>query len=338
MAKKDKEISVNIVDALIKDFGDVIRGAETLKELNYKTIPTTPKLDQALGGGISEGTMTILAAAPKFGKSSLALQIAKNALNVDTDFGPREVYYLNIESRIKERDIYGIKGLDPTKIKLVTSTAGNILGGEDFLKIGEKILNTKPGAVVIFDSFSALCSKERLEGDLADRLRDPMPLFLSSFCRRIAPVISVNKSIVIGINHLYANSSGKGHKTWIESSGQKLQYGLDQKLSGAYTKPWMDLQGNQIGLEIFWKVVTTYLSGGKLGEVNTFLKFGEGFSEIQEYIEIASDIGIIDKKGAGWFTYKDQKVQGVDKLRIIFEQDAVMFNELKTAVSNIFKK
>ena len=335
--KLEKSSTIEIDDIIIKEFGKVIVSAETIKQTNYKIIPTTPKIDIALGGGISEGTLTILSASPKHGKTCLALQIARNALAIDSDFGQREVYYLNIESRIKERDLNGIKGLDASKIKIIKSTAGNILSGEDFLKIGEKIINAKPGAVIIFDSFSALCSKERSESDLADRFRDTIPQSIASFIRRIAPVISINKSIILGINHMYANTSGKGNKTWLESSGQKIQYGLDQKLMGAYTKPWIDLQGNQIGLEVFWKVVTTYLSGGKLGEINTFLKFGEGYSDIQEYIDLATDVGIIDKKGAGWFTYKDIKLQGMDKLRIKLEEDPNLFAELKAEVDTIFK-
>lgn len=336
MSKK-KEAS-NIDELLIKEFGDIIASPEDIKNINYKIIPTTPKLDIALGGGISEGTLTVISAAPKFGKTTLALQIAKNALEVDTDEGPRECYYLSIESRIKERDLYGIKGLDHSRVKIIKSTAGHILSGEDFLKIGEKILNSRPGAVVIFDSFSALCSHERQESDLSERFRDNMPLVLGSFCRKIAPIISVNKSIAIAINHMYANASGKGHKTWLEGSGQKVQYGLDQKLLGAFTKPWLNQQGDQIGLEVIWKVATTYLANSKLGDISTFLKFGEGYSGIQEYMELASDIGVIDKKGAGWYTYKDMKIQGADQFRTLIENNADMYKDIKDQVDNMFSK
>ena len=59
MAKK-KELGtasgINIEDAIIKEFGDVIKNAEYVKNLRSKIIPITPKLDIAMGGGLQEGT------------------------------------------------------------------------------------------------------------------------------------------------------------------------------------------------------------------------------------------------------------------------------------------
>lgn len=337
MSKKKENQENNIEDLIIKEFGDVIKNADYVKNLRNRIIPISPKLDIAMGGGIAEGTMTILTGPPKVGKSSLSLQIAANAQKIDSEFGPRKVFYFDAEGRIKERDLFGNVKLntDPSRFKLIQSTRGNILTGDKFISIGEQLINAVPGAVFIFDSFSALCSQARLEANIEDRFRDDMPLILAAFCKRISQVIAINKSIIIGITHRIANQSGMGHSQWTEASGQKLQYSADNKLIATHFKLLQDASGGNIAQEVFWKITTSAL-GGPGNETSSFLRFNYGYDEYLDYINIATDLGLISKSGA-WLAYKDNKAQGSEKLRNVFFEKPEVFKELTEEVDAIFK-
>ena len=335
--KKSEKESLNIEDLIIKEYGDIITNADYVRNLRSKIIPTTPKLDIALGGGIPEGTFTIITGQPKIGKSSLSLQIAAEAQKIDSDYGPRVVVYIDAEGRIKERDLFGNKklNLDPTRFKLVQSKPGNILTGDKFIGIAEKFINAMPGCVLIFDSFSALCSQGRLESNVGDRFRDDMPLILAAFCKRISQVVAINKSVLIGITHRIANQSGMGHSQWTEASGQKLQYAADNKLGATYFKILQDTEGSTIGQEVFWKISTSSL-GSPGQETNSFLRFGYGYDEYLEYIDIGIDAGLVSKS-ASWLAYEGHKAQGHEKLRAVLLENPELFKKLKEQVDSIFK-
>jgi len=99
--KKEDSDKSSIEDAIIKEFGNIITTAEHVKNLRNKIIPITPKLDIAMGGGLQEGTFTILTGPPKVGKSSLSLQIAANAQKIDSDLVHVKYFILIVKDVLK---------------------------------------------------------------------------------------------------------------------------------------------------------------------------------------------------------------------------------------------
>lgn len=336
--KEEKTESVSIDELIIKEFGDIITNAEYIKELRSQIIPITPRFDIALSGGIPFGTFMTIGGKSGQGKSSLSLHIAAQAQQVPCNKAEREVYYFDIEGRLKYKDLIGNKRLNinPDKFKLIQSKSGNILSGEQFIDIGEKLINTKYGSIFIFDSFSSICTKSRMEGNIGDRFRDDTVLLLASFCRRISQVVAINQSLIIGINHMISSQGGMGHAQYIESGGNKIKYQSDVKIVGTYFQPWTDTDGTVLGQSTNWKIEKSAL-GPPFGEVKSYIRYGYGFDEIFETIEIAVDVGIVAKAGAGWFTYGDLKLQGIEKLRNTLFEDKNLFEKLKKEVDNIYK-
>lgn len=320
-------------DLILKDFKDCIKNASYLKNLRTKIIPISPKFDIGLNGGIPFGSFCLVSGKPGQGKSSLSLHIAAMAQAVEPDCC---VYYFDIEGRIKDKDLEGNKklNLDEDKLQLIQSVPGHILTGDEFIDIGEKLINAKPKCVFIFDSLSAICTKGKMEADIKDRYRDDANLLLSSFCKRISQVIHINQSVVIGICHVIADSNPSTRSQWTEAGGNKIKYQADVKIIGTYFSPW-EVSGNIIGQETNWKVDKSAL-GPPFGEIKSYIRYGQGFDEHSELIEIASDIGIIQKGGA-WFTYKENKLQGVEKMRNFLIENPSFFEEIRNQVKEIFK-
>ncbi len=331
--------SNNIEDAIIKKFGKVFVDAADLHTAPPKVIPTTPQMDIILSGGIPEGSFCLVSGPPKLGKSSLSLHFAGNAQKIDSEFGPRKVFYFDIEGRIKIRDI-SCKNLDtsPEKFTLIKSTKDKIITGEEFIAIGEELIRNVPGAIFIFDSFSAICTQARYDANIGDRFRDDAPLLLSSFCKRISQIIPVNKSIVIGITHRIANQ-GPGMKVWTEASGQKIQYQTDVKIKGTHVSPW-NVGDSQIGQDVHWECETSAL-GPPGSKATCKLRYKEGYDEVSELVDLCVSIGRIKKAGA-WFTMFDSdgkeltKTQGAEKMRAYLCNNTDIFEQLKKSVYNDF--
>jgi recombination protein RecA len=305
-----------------KQFGDeVVVSANAVVDQKQVIIPVSPALDLGLGGGIPEGSFIIFTGQPKCGKTTSSLDFTATALKPEYQGDlkePRQAYYLNIEGRLKQRDLKGIEGLDLDRFEIVGSQQGKILHGEEYLAIAERIINEIPGSILIIDSYSALCTEAEITSDMNKMQRADGAKLLAKFCRKVANVIPVNKNIVIGITHLMGNPTGYG-KEFKEKSGQAVAYQTDVKLWAEKVEAWhIPATGPQVGQKVTWKTITSALGPPGIKSVS-FLRYGQGIDKMSELVELCSDLGVI-KKGGAWYTLesiKDKpKFQGAEKVRL----------------------
>ena len=108
-----------VSNAIVKKYGDIVEeGTKVLKDLeSFKNLSISPALDLALGGGLREGSVTIMAGDPKTGKTTTALYAAAKA-----QAAGKTVVYFNTEGRLTKENFKGIKGLDVENIKIVQAT------------------------------------------------------------------------------------------------------------------------------------------------------------------------------------------------------------------------
>jgi recombination protein RecA len=312
---------MSLKEDVVKNFGDdIILTGNAIVDRKSVIIPVSPSLDIVLNGGIPEGSFVVLTGQPKCGKTTTSLDFAATAQRPEYQGAlktPREVYYLNIEGRLKKRDLEGIPGLNLDRFHVIGSQQGKILHAEEYLQIAEKIINEIPGSVLIIDSYSALCTEAEITSDMDKMQRADGAKLLAKFCRKVANVIPVNKNIVIGITHLMGNPTGYGAE-FKEKSGQAIAYQTDIKLRAKTFKPWtLSADSTQIGQEIEWQVICSAL-GPPGGNITSYIRYGQGIDKYMEAITLASDMGIIHKGGA-WYTLtalEDKpKFQGAEKVR-----------------------
>lgn len=342
MAKKKKVADDETGDVLVEEksekkarrgIEDIMIGANALIARKQIVIPVSPNIDLMLGGGVPEGSFVIPTGPPKLGKTTFGLQLAANAMNPKYDCelkkGGRTLYIFNIEGRLKRRDILGIHGLDPDRVKIIGSEPGRILSAEDYIDYGEQLINENPGDIFIFDSFSQLCTVARKNADVRDRFRDDTSLLLATFCKRICNVIPVNRSIVIGITHRIANQGARpGQSQHSEASGNKVQYAVDVKMAGTHTKPWMAGDA-QIGQEVYWNCTSSALGGP--GKCMSYLRYGYGIDKEAELVLLAADCGLLKRKNkdSNWYEFPDgQKMNGIDQARNLLISTKGMYEDM----------
>lgn len=330
---------MSLKEDVVKTFGDdIILSGNAVVDKKVLTIPFSPALDIVLNGGVPEGSFVVLTGQPKCGKTTSSLDFAATAQRPEYAYGSfkdgREVYYLNIEGRLKKRDLEGIPGLNLAKFHVIGSQTGKILHAEEYLQIGERIINEVPGSVLIIDSYSALCTEAEITSDMDKMQRADGAKLLAKFCRKVANVIPVNKNVVIGITHLMGNPTGYGAE-FKEKSGQAIAYQTDIKLRAKTFKPWvLSADSSQIGQEIEWNVVCSAL-GPPGGSITSYIRYGQGIDKQMELINLASDIGLIHKGGA-WYTLTSvedkPKFQGTEKLRAYLMEHPETYTSLLASV------
>lgn len=322
-----------------KDFGsDVILSGNSIVDRKSIVIPVSPSIDLILQGGIPEGSFVIFTGQPKCGKTTTSLDFAATAQRPEYQGDlkkPRHVYYLNIEGRLKKRDLEGIPGLDLDRFDVIGSQQGKILHAEEYLQIAERLINEEPGCILIIDSYSALCTEAEITSDMDKMQRADGAKLLAKFCRKVANVIPVNKNIVIGITHLMGNPTGYGAE-FKEKSGQAVAYQTDIKLRAKTFKPWtLGADGTQIGQEVEW-IAQCSAIGPPGGSITSYLRYGQGIDKQTELVVLACDMGFINKGGA-WYTLdfiegEKVKLQGLEKVRQYIVDHEAAYDKLSKLV------
>jgi RecA/RadA recombinase len=317
-----------------------ISGHKRQKPILHRTIKNIEKMQPVLTQCIELDSCDGLFLTNNFivtHNTTTSLDFAATAQRPEYQGGlktPREVYYLNIEGRLKKRDLEGIPGLNLDRFHVIGSQQGKILHAEEYLQIAEKIINEIPGSVLIIDSYSALCTEAEITSEMDKMQRADGAKLLAKFCRKVANVIPVNKNIVIGITHLMGNPTGYGAE-FKEKSGQAIAYQTDIKLRAKTFKPWtLSADSTQIGQEIEWQVICSAL-GPPGGNITSYIRYGQGVDKYMEAITLASDMGIIHKGGA-WYTLTSledkPKFQGAEKVRQYLLENTDAYNGLVKSI------
>lgn len=328
MAKKKKSeensseengMSNHILDMISSKYGKSgVVNAQNVIDRPQHIFSISPKLDIGLSGGIPEGSWVILSGPPKCGKSSLALWIASLAQKPEN--GSRNIYYIDAEGRLKKMNLSGTNGLELEKFTVIQSSQEKLFSAEEFLDIAETIIRNDPGCVLIIDSSSALCSSKEMIDEVSGQTRSITPRIFSIFCKKMGTIVPIQRTTVIVIQHLIANTSGYG-PAQMEDGGRKLQYQVDVKLRCKGVEKWEEGSGENktiIGQLVKWDVLYSAL-GPPGNEVVSCLRYGEGIDIVSELIDVCCDFGLISKGGA-WYTLEldgeePVKIQGLANLR-----------------------
>lgn len=333
--KKKTEESVSldpneIVSRLIiKKWGEVLVDADHIIEnKKNKVIPISPSLNIGLGGGILSGTSTIIAGREKSGKTTTAGSIAAQAQKQG-----RKVYWLSIEARYRERDLKGIKDLDfdPKKLQIVKSEEGAILDGDDFLEIALEIIRNHPRCLVIIDSMSALVSGSELTEDIEKQKMGGNAKTVKKFTKLASNILPCNDVTLIYIHHVYSNLGVPGVTI---GGGSGPKYFSDGIITIRKSQPLVAGQ-YEVGKVITWSIDNTPLGSKKIVSApEGILRYNVGLCRETEILNMACDIGLIDKteKGA-WFKMPDgKKLQGTQSAYEFLLENTSLTNSLEKQV------
>ncbi len=321
--KKEKDKTLDQVLADIeKQFG---KGAiMKLGERGVKNIDVVSSgsllLDQALGvGGFPKGRIIEIFGPESSGKTTIAL----HAIAEVQKTGGRAAF---IDAEHALDPVYARKlGVDIDELLLSQPDTG-----EQALEIVEALVRSEAMSIIVIDSVAALVPQAEIEGEMGDSHVGLQARLMSQALRKLSGIINKTNTICIFINQLREKVGVMFGNPETTPGGRALKFYSTVRLDvrrGEQIKVGGDVLGNKTNIKVVKNKVAPPF---KTAEVE--IVYGEGISKVGEIIDLASNLGIIDKSGA-WFSYKGEKIgQGKENVKLVLKNNPAMYKEIEDKV------
>ncbi len=256
----------------------------------YKTITWIPtgfqRLDKVLGGGVPQRKITEVSGNWSVGKSTLALQIVAQAQKMG-----KECLWCDSEFSFTQEYAEAM-GVDCDKLELFAERIA-----EDTLDHLEKWADEHKGALIVLDSVGQLLPREEAEKKAEGKTIGLQAKLVSSFCRKIIPVLTINDNALIMLNHNVTEIMGPAAGKIKTSGGQKLEYAKSIWVMLRSTNKRLIKGEDQVGVVIQAEIRKNKLAPTQKQKAELTMLFGEGFSAEADLLQELLDSGEVLKKG-----------------------------------------
>lgn len=317
---KNTTINTNV---LSKDYLNNIVPINLL-ETPVKSISTGNfLLDKEIGcGGIPKGRITEIYGNESCGKTTLSLQIAKEAT-----LSFKKVLYVDLEYAL---DINYVKSIG---INMEHFYVAHAKSGENAFGIIEDALNNQSFDLIIVDSVAAMVPEDDTESKFEDNaILGAHARLMSRGIKRIQMPLSAGKTALIFINQVREKIGVMFGNPETTTGGKALKYYSSLRME--IKKVELIKNGNEkIGIKSKITVVKNKMAR-PFGQAFINIYFGEGFDYTSDLLESAITMEIIKKSGS-WFSYNGENLaQGFNQLKTYAKNNSEWFEEIKKICLN----
>lgn len=319
--EKDKTLEQVLLD-IEKQFGKgaiMKLGEGGLKDIDVVSSGSLA-LDIALGvGGYPKGRIIEIYGPESSGKTTFAL----HAIAEVQKTGGKAAF------------IDAEHALDPVYAKKLGVNINDLLlsqpdTGEQALEICEALVRSEAMSIIVIDSVAALVPQAEIEGEMGDSHVGLQARLMSQALRKLSGAINKTNTICIFINQLREKVGVMFGNPETTPGGRALKFYSSIRLDvrrAEQIKQGADVIGNKTVVKVVKNKVAPPF---KTAEVD--IMYGEGVSKEGEIVDIASNLGIIDKSGA-WFSYNGEKIgQGKENVKLLLKENKALFDEINSKV------
>ena len=325
---KDKQQALDAALGQIeKQFGKgaVMKLGDQGANLNIEAIPTgSLSLDIALGvGGIPRGRIVEIYGPESSGKTTVALHMVAEVQKrggiagfIDAEHALDPVYAKNIGVDIDNLYIY-----QPDS-------------GEQALEITETMVRSGAIDIIIVDSVAALVPKAEIDGEMGDSHVGLQARMMSQACRKLTAAISKTNCVVVFINQLREKVGVMFGNPETTTGGRALKFYASVRLDVRRIES-LKQGGEVIGNHTRVRVVKNKVAP-PFKEAEFDIMFGKGISREADILDLAANLGIINKSGA-WYSYLGEKIgQGRENAKQYLSQNPEVMSEVESKVREAY--
>ncbi|MEG2351186.1 MAG: recombinase RecA [Bacilli bacterium] len=319
--EKDKTLEQVLAD-IEKQFGKgaVMKLGENVHSEIDVSSSGSLTLDIALGvGGYPKGRIIEIYGPESSGKTTFALhaiaEIQKSggrAAFIDAEHALDPVYAKNLGVNINE---------------LLLSQPDT---GEQALEICEALVRSEAINIVVIDSVAALVPQAEIDGEMGDSHIGLQARLMSQALRKLSGTISKTNTIAIFINQLREKVGVMFGNPETTPGGRALKFYSTIRLDvrrAEQIKSGDSIIGNKTNVKVVKNKVAPPFKIAALE-----IMYGEGVSKNGEIVDLASEVGIMDKSGA-WYSYKGEKIgQGKENAKAYLKDNPKVKDEIENKV------
>ena len=302
--KRDSKSLDEAISSITKAFGSgsIMRFGDASATVAVEVISTgCTSLDIALGvGGIPRGRIIEIYGPESSGKTTLMLHVIANAqknggiaafIDAEHAFDPKYAKALGVN-------------LD----ELLISQPSN---GEEALGIAETLAKSGAVDIIAIDSVAALTPKAELEGDMGMATMGMQARLMSQALRKLTAILHKSNTICFFSNQLREKVGVMFGSPETTPGGKALKFYASIRLDIRRKETIKDSTGAATGNHVRVKVVKNKVAP-PFSESEFDIIFGKGINYYADLIEVATEAGVLVKKGA-WFQFEGALIgQGKD--------------------------
>ncbi len=319
---KKKALDAAIIK-IEKDFGKgaVMRLGDPNAIGKVEVVPTgSLSLDIALGlGGIPKGRVVEVYGPESSGKTTVSLHMIAEmqkrggiAAFIDAEHALDPKYAKKI-------------GIDIDELYISQPDTG-----EQALEIAEMMVRSGAIDILVIDSVAALVPKAEIDGEMGDSHIGLQARLMSQALRKLTPVVSKSKCIVIFINQLREKIGIMFGNPEVTTGGKALKFYASVRLD-VRRIDMIKTAGERVGNRTRVKVVKNKIAP-PFKEAEFDIIYGTGISREGEILDLAADINVINKSGS-WYSYQGEKIaQGRESSKIYLNEHPDMLKEIEEKV------
>ncbi len=319
--EKKKALS-SVFDAIEKQYGkgSIMKLGDSVR-VDVDAIPTgSLMLDMALGiGGIPKGRVIEIYGPESSGKTTVALHVVAEAQKRGG-----EAAFIDAEH-----------ALDPEYAKNLGVDIDNLIvsqpdTGEQALEIAEALVRSGALDVVVIDSVAALVPKAEIDGEMGDAHVGLLARLMSQALRKLTGITAKSGTAVIFINQLREKVGVVYGNPETTPGGRALKFfssvRLDVRRQEAI-KNGTEIIGNKTKVKIVKNKVAPPFK-----EAEFDIMYGKGISKEGNILDMATELGIIQKSGA-WFSYNGERLgQGRDNIKIYMQENVEFTSDIERQI------
>jgi recombination protein RecA len=329
MAKKKEEDALSAIGDMYAKYNktqSVYNPPKKGEEIDPKAERfKTPFLsfDRHLGGGPSRGKITTYSGMYSTGKTSLALAHGKANPDavigmVDAEYNWDDASYLWVEKNF---------GIERERIHVLQPT-----WLEEGAEMVEDLCNVCD--IVLFDGFDMISPKGEFEASMDANSMGLAARAYKKFFRRSMGKISKSRAALIITNHLYENI-GNVYEPFKEPGGKSIGDYASQKLFLTRGNV-RDADKKIIGQEVRCSINKDKLTGNRGTTFNLPYDNKKGFLFENDILNVAVDLGIVNKAGS-WYNYEDTKLgQGAINASVLLGDNPELTEEIVERCKKLF--
>ena len=321
-AEDKKKALETAIKQIEKDYGKgaIMKMGEN-SQMTVQAVSTgSVALDMALGvGGLPKGRIIEIFGPESSGKTTLALHSIA------------EVQKLGGEAAFIDAE----HALDPVYAKALGVDIENLLvsqpdSGEQALEICDALVRSGAIDIVVIDSVAALVPQQEIDGDMGASHVGLQARLMSQALRKLSGTISKTNCIVIFINQLREKVGVMYGNPEVTTGGRALKFYASVRIDIRKTealKKGTEVYGNRVKCKVVKNKVAPPFTVAEFDIV-----YGTGISKSGEVLDMATELGILEKSGA-WFYYDGNRIgQGKENARQFLESDPAMIAEIEEKI------